>query len=356
MMKRILNLTFIASALLIASCKPDNPENTAKLDVSVTAGEAAVTELTFTVTSKNATNCAWMCVEDGAAVPSGIDIMQKGKQVFANTEASATAANLKDNTTYVIIAAAMDGDANIVTSDLVRMTTLERPAQPAVTLSNESTAGSTFTFKVSPVDAQKCAYKLYAKGADATADDVLSTGTEVSATEAETVTLEDLEDGEYFVVAAVQNGETKVLSSKLSFLINTATPTYTINPTRVYRSYSGNSGKDQIIRFNFVDMKGETSNIALNFVLAASSDYVPAGTYELGGTDAPAPKLDSSYTAQVITNGTNGAFESGTCEVVIKDGHYTFMINLLRADDESFNAGEMLTFTWTGDVEDMPIV
>lgn len=354
-MKRILNLTFIASALLIASCKPDNPENTAKLDVSVTAGEAAVTELTFTVTSKNATNCAWMCVEDGA-VPSGTDIMQKGKQVFANTEVSATAANLKDNTTYVIIAAAMDGDANIVTSDIVRMTTLEKSAQPAVTLSNESIAGSTFTFKVNPVDAQKCAYKLYAKNASATADDVLAAGTEVSATESTTVTLEDLEDGEYFVVAAVQNGETKVLSSKLSFLINTATPTYTINPIRVYRSYNGNSGKDQVIRFNFVDMKGETSNIALNFVLAASSDYVPAGTYELGGTDALAPKLDAEYTEQVITNGLNGGFVSGSCEVVIKDGHYTFMINLLRADDESFNAGEMLTLTWTGDVEEMPIV
>ncbi len=353
-MKRIFKLIFFVSAVLFASCNPADPDNTATLDVKVTPGEAGIDELTFTVTSENAVSCAWMCVEDGTTVPSGTDIMQKGKTVFANTEASAKATGLKDNTVYVIVAAAMDEADNILTSTPVKMTTLEKPAEPKVTLSDDAVEGSTFSFKITPADAEKCAYKLYKKSQSAKVDDVLSTGTEVSATESTTVTLENLEDGEYFVVAAVQHGDAKVLSSKLSFMINTAIPSYSINPIKVYCSYKASNGKDFMVRFVFVDMKGNNSNIALDFVLAESHDYVPAGLYDLGA--ASAPKLDPEYTEQVITDGINGGFESGTCNVSIKDGKYIFDVNLLRKDDDSFNPGEMLSFTWSGVVEDMPIL
>lgn len=353
-MKRIFKLIFFVSAVLFASCNPADPDNTATLDVKVTPGEAGIDELTFTVTSENAVSCAWMCVEDGTTVPSGTDIMQKGKSVFANTEASAKATGLKDNTVYVIVAAAMDEADNILTSTPVKMTTLEKPAEPKVTLSDDAVEGSTFSFKITPADAEKCAYKLYKKSQSAKVDDVLSTGTEVSATESTTVTLENLEDGEYFVVAAVQHGDAKVLSSKLSFMINTAIPSYDINPIKVYCSYKASNGKDFMVRFVFVDMKGNNSNIALDFVLAESHDYVPAGLYDLGA--ASAPKLDPEYTEQVITDGINGGFESGTCNVSIKDGKYIFDVNLLRKDDDSFNPGEMLSFTWSGVVEDMPIL
>lgn len=353
-MKRIFKLIFFVSAVLFASCNPADPDNTATLDVKVTPGEAGIDELTFTVTSENAASCAWMCVEDGTTVPSGTDIMQKGKTVFANTEASAKATGLKDNTVYVIVAAAMDEADNILTSTPVKMTTLEKPAEPKVTLSDDAVEGSTFSFKITPADAEKCAYKLYKKSQSAKVDDVLSTGTEVSATESTTVTLENLEDGEYFVVAAAQNGDAKFLSSKLSFMINTAIPSYSINPIKVYCSYKAYNGKDFMVRFVFVDMKGSNSNIALDFVLAESHDYVPAGLYDLGA--ASAPKLDPEYTEQVITDGINGGFESGTCNVSIKDGKYIFDVNLLRMDDDSFNPGEMLSFTWSGVVEDMPIL
>lgn len=353
-MKKILYFVSLAAASLIVSCGEVTPDNTEKMSVSVTAGTADVTELTFTVSSENVTNCAWMCVEDGTTVPSGTDIMQKGKSVFANTEASAKATGLKDNTVYVIVAAAMDEADNILTSTPVKMTTLEKPAEPKVTLSDDAVEGSTFSFKITPADAEKCAYKLYKKSQSAKVDDVLSTGTEVSATESTTVTLENLEDGEYFVVAAVQHGDAKVLSSKLSFMINTAIPSYSINPIKVYCSYKASNGKDFMVRFVFVDMKGSNSNIALDFVLAESHDYVPAGLYDLGA--ASAPKLDPEYTEQVITDGINGGFESGTCNVSIKDGKYIFDVNLLRKDDDSFNPGEMLSFTWSGVVEDMPIL
>ncbi|MBR6732355.1 MAG: hypothetical protein IKL91_06550 [Bacteroidales bacterium] len=354
-MRKSINLMMGAfAAFMLFACGEVTPDPV-KTKVSVTEGTADVTELTFNVTSENAESCAWMCVEKGKALPTGADIMSKGKSVFANTSVSATATGLKDNTIYVIIAAAMAED-NIVTSSPVEMTTLVKPAEPSAVLSNGSVEADTYTFTITPSDAQKCAYKVYAKGSAASVADVLSTGTEVSATEATTVTVENLEDGEYFVVAAAQNGDIKTLSSKLEFLINTAIPSYTINPTKVGRSYMGNNGKDHVVRFYFVDNVGNTSNIALNFVLSQSSDYVPAGTYPLGDSEASAPKLDSEYTEQIIYNGENGTFVSGSCIVVIKDGKYTFNINLLRSEDHSDYPGMMFTLNWTGDVEDMPIV
>lgn len=196
-MRKILYFVSLAAAFVISSCGEVTPDNTEKMKVSVTAGTADVTELTFTVSSENVTSCAWMCVEDGTTVPSGTDIMSKGKTTFANTEAQVKATGLKDNTTYVIVAAGMDEDGEVATSAPVRMTTLVKPAEPAVTITDGKVDGSTYTFKVNPADAQKCAYKLYRKNENATADDVLSTGTEVSATEVTTVTLENLEDGEY---------------------------------------------------------------------------------------------------------------------------------------------------------------
>lgn len=354
-MKKLSFFTILVSAILFIACGEENgPETTSKLKVSVTAGTADVTELTFTVSSENVTNCAWMCVEDGTAVPSGIDIMSKGKSTFANTEAQVKATGLKDNTTYVIVAAGMDEDGEVATSAPVRMTTLVKPAEPAVTITDGKVDGSTYTFKVNPADAQKCAYKLYKKNENATADDVLSTGTEVSATEVTTVTLENLEDGEYFVVAAVQHEQKKAMSLKSSFLINNALPTYTINPTRVYRSYVSTNGDDHIVRFNFIDNVGNTSNIALDFVLSGNHDYVPAGTYQFGA--ASAPKLDPTYTTQNIYDQDDGTFESGYCNVVIKDGKYIFDISLLRSEDGSDYSGHVFTLKWTGDVEQMPVI
>ena len=353
-MRKILYFVSLAAAFVISSCGEVTPDNTEKMKVSVTAGTADVTELTFTVSSENVTSCAWMCVEDGTTVPSGTDIMSKGKSTFSNTEAQVKATGLKDNTTYVIVAAGMDEDGEVATSAPVRMTTLVKPAEPAVTITDGKVDGSTYTFKVNPADAQKCAYKLYRKNENATADDVLSTGTEVPATEVTTVTLENLEDGEYFVVAAVQHEQKKAMSLKSSFLINNALPTYTINPTRVYRSYVSTNGDDHIVRFNFIDNVGNTSNIALDFVLSGRHDYVPAGTYQFGAESAP--KLDPTYTTQNIYEQADGTFESGYCNVVIKDGKYIFDISLLRSEDGSDYSGHVLTLTWTGDVEQMPII
>lgn len=358
-MKKFSFFTILVSAILFIACGGENGPETggSSLKVSVTAGTADITQLTFTVTSENAESCRWTCVEEGSAIPTAADILQKGKTTYANTSTEVTAKDLKDNTTYIIIAAAMAGD-EMIASAPVRMTTLAKPAQPVATISDGAAEGSTYSFTVTPSDATKCAYKVYAKNESATADDVLANGTEVSATQATEVTVENLEDGEYFVVAAAQNGDVKSLSSKVTFIINTAAPTYTItNPTRVWRQGVYNGGKEYLVHFYFIDNVGATAHLALDFVFPNASDYLPAGTYEFGGNASS--KLDSDYTvlkidADGVYNGT--PFESGYVTVIIKDGKYSFDVNLTRPADEYQYSGHVIKLNWTGEVDQMPIV
>lgn len=356
-MKKLSFFTILVSAILFIACGGENgPETTSKLKVSVTEGVADVSSLTFTVTSENAEYCRWTCVEEGNALPSAEDVLQKGKNTYANTSTEVTATDLKDNTTYVIIAAAMAGE-EMIASAPIRMTTLVKPAEPKAEISGGSVEADTYTFTITPSDAQKCAYKVYAKNETATADDVLSSGTEVSATEATTVTLENLEDGEYFVVAAAQNGDIKSLSSKVTFIINTALPDYTINPTKVYRQGTYNNGKEHLLHFNFIDNVGTTAHLALDFIIPSANDYVPAGTYEFGGEASF--RLDPEYTrldidADHLYGGSE--FISGSVSVVIKDGTYTFDVNLTRKTDEYQYSGHVIKMKYVGAVEDMPIV
>ncbi len=356
-MKKIFYMIAMAAAFVLSSCGNEDPQEGGKLSVSVTPGEASVNELTFAVTSESAFACAWMCVEDGTAVPSGMDILSNGKAVFANTTDEAKATGLKDNTTYVIVAAAMDENDNVVTSAPVKMTTQVRPLEPAVTATIVEIKGSSVSFTITPTDAEECAYKVYAKGESSTASDVLSTGTEVAADLASEVTVNNLADGEYYFVAAVQGGDTKAISSQVAFIINTSAPTYSINPTRVYEYYAHNgygNGKEYVVRFEFIDNVGETSQIVLDFIQPNSCDYLPEGTYELSA-DAEY-RLDPGYTYQSIKGEGDAEYVSGHVTVIIKDGQYIFDIKLQRSEDEKTYSGHMLSMTWTGTVEYMPIV
>ena len=350
-MKKILSFVLIAFSFLLVSCGEDKPVNTDKLTVNVTPGVADLQEITFTVTSKNAEACAWLCVAKGQTVPSGTDIMSKGKVTFANTSTEIKVSDLAYETTYVIVAAAMSGD-DIVTSEPVEMTTLPRPIEPAVTLSAGNAVGDTYTFTITPVDAEKCAYKVYGKDETCTVEDVLSTGTEVAVEEAE-ITIDDLEDGEYYVVAAVQYGEKTALSNQMSFIISSALPTYTVNPVRVYASYMDQYGMDYVIMVDFIDNVGERSHIALDFILPSPCDYLAEGTYVFGA-DA-APKLDADYTEQVIKGEGRGKFISGYCNVGILDGNYSLDISLTRDEDEWSYSGHVFTLKYNGAIEYLPI-
>ena len=351
-MRRIYYILLVVASLLVACSEKTEPTITG-MTVKVTAGEADVTELTFTVTSENATNCAWMCVKKTAAIPSGVDIMSKGRMVFANNAVSAKATELDDNTTYVIIAAAMNENNDIVTSEPVEMTTLEREAEPTVSLSAGVAQGKSYTFSYLPSDAVKCYYKLYTEGSNASIEDIIATGVEVPADEERNVTLTDLEDGAYFVYAVAVNGDKTYLSNKIIFTIDTVRPTYTrsILYAKINSSLVTN-GRSWIVRFYYRNEYDELDNIAINFeTTEGGHEYVPAGTYVFESQTGY--KLVSDYTYE----GWDCGFVDGYVNVAINDDKtYTFDIYLVRDNDTKENAGKAFTLNWTGTVENMPIL
>ena len=323
------------------------------MTVKVTPGETTETELTFTVTSENATNCAWMCVKKTAALPTGVDIMSKGRMIFANNSVSSKASELDDNTTYVIIAAAMNENNDIVTSEPIEMTTLEREAEPTISVSAGLAQGNSYTFSYVPTDAVKCYYKLYTGGSDASIEDVIATGVEVPADGENNITLNGLPDGTYFIYAVAVNGDKVYLSNKLTFSIDTVRPTYTISVEKVAINASlVTNGRTWIVRFYYRDEADELCNVAINFETPEGGhEYVPAGTYVLEAQTGY--KLVSEYTYE----GWNSFFVDGYVTVTINDDKtYTFDVYLVRADDMYENANKAFVLDWTGTVENMPIV
>lgn len=117
MKKILLYLSAAVMLLAFASCEKDK----AALKVSVKAGEAGPTYLTFTVASENADKVAWMCIESSQNTPSAEEVLANGETAVSGEQ---RADNLTPETEYIILAAAFDGNGTILSSP-VKMTTLK---------------------------------------------------------------------------------------------------------------------------------------------------------------------------------------------------------------------------------------
>ena len=133
---RIKNLLFVLMALPLAlvACKPDTPVDEVKNPtVEVTAGEATENSLTFTVSSTEATNVAWMCVEATEEVPAAAVILQVGNAVEANKEVKCLANALEEDTEYTIVAVAKNS-AGAVTKEINMSTNKLDPQTSSIKL------------------------------------------------------------------------------------------------------------------------------------------------------------------------------------------------------------------------------
>lgn len=108
--------------------KPATPEDAREPAVTVTAGTADETALSFTVTPENAVSCAWICLETGEEIPTAEEILRNHENAVSATEATyVEVTGLAPETEYVIAAAASDGKTAVL-SGQVTMTTLETSA------------------------------------------------------------------------------------------------------------------------------------------------------------------------------------------------------------------------------------
>ena len=357
-MKKILFL-LAAASVMFAACDPQNEEPKAAT-VTVAAGDVTTSSVTFTVTSENATAVAYVCVE--GAAPTAESVLQSGTAVEANTTATVTVSDLKDGVAYTVVAAAMN-ELGAVLSNVETMTTTEIPANPQVSVAEVEASDKYFIFTVTPSDAAKCAYKVYAEGETATADDVLANGTEVSATSETEVTIEGLEDGTYFVVAAVEKRDKKVMSESLSFAISNLDvmivgETYYDTYVKYFKDY-GDGALECGLQLKYRDEQGTQCNIILHFDLDQSATCLPEGTYELlpEGSPITVGTLRFDY-CEHSTADTDYFFMSLKVTVTHVDGKYRFQGEGVQYDSwaEEITPHSKLVFDITADIPKIPIM
>ena len=115
----------VAVPFVFAACN-DEPELTPVADpsVSITAGQATATSLTFSIDVKDAVSAAYVVVEASETEPTAETIISSGEPVAVNKVTTVIADGLNAETEYQIVAAAA-GNNKTVKSLVVKMTTLK---------------------------------------------------------------------------------------------------------------------------------------------------------------------------------------------------------------------------------------
>lgn len=363
-MKKILIL-LAAASVMFAACDPaQQEEQTKAATVSVNAGEVTTSSVTFTVTSENAEAVAYICVE--GAAPAGEAILEQGTAVEPNTTVPVTVNDLKDGVAYTVVAAAMN-ELGVVVSETVTMTTTEIPANPQVTITEVEATDVTYTFSINPSDAEKCAYKVYAEGETPTVEDVLANGEAASSGEASEITISDMPDGSYFVVAAVQNGDKTAMSEALSFTLSNL-PVVIVGET-YYESYkkyfspnSYNTAMELGVQFKYKDHMNKQADIILEFCLPIDATCLLEGTYSIPADGNVGPGcLNPAYCEHKTPNDeitSRYYFETMTVTVTHVDGKYRLVGEGLQCDkyEDEHKILSKLVFDITCEIPGLPII
>lgn len=128
---RIKNLFYalFALPLFFLACEDNNKVDEVKdPTVAVVAGEATENSVSFTITSTDANKVAWLVVEATATLPTATEIFAAGQEVAANKSVEATATELKAETEYKVVAAAMNSKKSVMSEATI--TTLKGADEP----------------------------------------------------------------------------------------------------------------------------------------------------------------------------------------------------------------------------------
>lgn len=209
-----------AVAVGFSSCKDDDSEPGPSGDPSLTltAGEVSDVTIKFTIVPENAQKVAYMVLAEGAEVPDAETVMSSGKKGTATKERTYTEQGLTPQTTYVVVAAASNGD-KFSEVEQISISTSEKVYVPTVELKAGVTDMNKLTFTVKATDSDKAAYLCVKKGETIPdAAGILKDGKSVEATGEEVeVTVENLSAAtEYVIAAAASYGETLSVVKQIS--------------------------------------------------------------------------------------------------------------------------------------------
>lgn len=332
------------ACLSLFSCEekePETPDTPVEPTVSISLGEAKTTSVDFTLTPANAESVAWQIVEAGETVPTAEEILASGHS--AGTEsATYTADGLTPETSYVLAAAAANGDlySSVATLDV---TTLAEGGGEAIvpTVAIESVRpkkdGLTFTY--TQEDAEAIAYVVVGRSeAIPHAEEILQNGTPVDLSQSE-VTVEGLASNtSYTLAVAAQNGtaysevQSEFPTTLFDYQIDEDTE-LTFTSVRI----DGISGDDnEAKRFVTVFTTEDGAELTVLFYANLVDGSPEAGTYNVvstGITDAFSiieGELSggSGYNTFVKVDDSNlGAVVRGSMEIAADNISFDFVIN-----------------------------
>lgn len=189
-MKNFGKLFMVFSMLTLCigftSCVDTEPD-AEKVTISLEAGVATETSLSFKVTSSGADSGVYWIYK--ATEPTDLNI-KDGMIIEVNKEYEVVVENLEPNTRYNVNAYAK----NLVyeaTSNSISMKTLEEVPTPTIVveMDNKNIKASSVSFALTVKKAEKAAWLIQPMDDDLSAEEVLTNGTLVDLTAGQTVTL-----------------------------------------------------------------------------------------------------------------------------------------------------------------------
>ena len=333
------------ACLSLYSCEeknPETPDTPVVPTISISLSEARETAIDFTLTPANAETVAWQIVETGTTVPGAEEIISSGNQVGTET-GTYTADNLTAGTSYVIAAAALNGETYSSVATLEATTTVNEPDPVAPTLTIESATptrdGLTFTY--SQENAEAISYVIVG-GSDAIphADDIIQEGTQVDLNQNEVVVEGLTPNTSYILAMAAQSGsaysevQSEHFTTMFEYQIDEDMD-LTFTSVRIDGITEGSNGVSRFVTTFITDKEVELTTV----FYADLVDGSPAtGTYNVVSTTASnaeafeiiAGDVSSSggqYTFVKVDDSNMAGVGSGSMEISADSISFDFVIN-----------------------------
>ena len=333
------------ACLSLYSCEeknPETPDTPVVPTISISLSEARETAIDFTLTPANAETVAWQIVETGTTVPGAEEIISSGNQVGTET-GTYTADNLTAGTSYIIAAAALNGETYSSVATLEATTTVNEPDPVAPTLTIESATptrdGLTFTY--SQENAEAISYVIVG-GSDAIphADDIIQEGTRVDLSQNEVVVESLTPNTSYILAMAAQSGsaysevQSEHFTTMFEYQIDEDMD-LTFTSVRIDGITEGSNGVSRFVTTFITDDEVELTTV----FYADLVDGSPAtGTYNVVSTTASnaeafeiiAGDVSSSggqYTFVKVDDSNMAGVGSGSMEISADNISFDFVIN-----------------------------
>lgn len=333
------------ACLSLFSCEdkePETPDTPVEPTVSISLGEAKTTSVDFTLTPANAESVAWQIVEAGETVPTAEEILASGHSAGTDT-ATYTAYDLTPETSYVLAAAAANGDLYSSVATLEVTTLAEGGGEviiPTVAIESVRSKRDGLTFTYTQEDAEAIAYVVVGRSeAIPHAEEILQTGIQVDLNQGEVTMEEGLEPNTLYTLAvAAQNG---TAYSEVQHEFFTTLYDYQIDEdielTFTSVKIDGISGDDnEAKRFVTVFTTEDGAELTTLFYANLVNGSPEAGTYNVvstGTTDAFSVIEGDlnvgrgSNTFVKINDSNLGAVVGGSMEIAADNITFDFVIN-----------------------------